>query len=164
MDAPHNDIHNEDRVRVLCEGQIMMEMTLAFQWGHHGNNYYARSVWIVDGFGRTLPKSGLTNLCDKLFRHRQDTRLQQRKENRVNNRDKIRRRERINERNDKYVNKQNRFLDWQRMWKHYIPAAAANLNHLQQLRKPQLLQTLFKGHLSNRSLEEMLLLTFTTIV
>lgn len=28
MDAPHNDIHNEDRVRVLCEGQIMMEMAL----------------------------------------------------------------------------------------------------------------------------------------
>lgn len=62
MDAPHNDIHNEDWVRVLCEGQIMMEMTLEFQWGHHGNNYVPATAWTVNGFGRTLPKSGLTNL------------------------------------------------------------------------------------------------------
>lgn len=31
IDAAHNDIHNEDRARVLCEGQIMMEMTPKFQ-------------------------------------------------------------------------------------------------------------------------------------
>lgn len=30
MDAPHYDIHNEDGARVLCEGQIMMEMTPVF--------------------------------------------------------------------------------------------------------------------------------------
>lgn len=62
MDAPHNDIHNEDRVRVLCEGQIMMEMALEFQRGHHGNNYEPAPVWTASGFGRTLPKIGPTNL------------------------------------------------------------------------------------------------------
>lgn len=51
MDAPHNDIHNEDRVRVLCEGQIMMETMLEFQSGHHGNSYEPAAVWAVDGFG-----------------------------------------------------------------------------------------------------------------
>lgn len=51
MDAPHNDIHNEDRVRVLCEGQIMMETVLEFQSGHHGNSYEPAAVWTVDGFG-----------------------------------------------------------------------------------------------------------------
>lgn len=49
MDAPHNDIHNEDRVRVLCEGQIMMETTLEFQSGHHGNSYEPAAGRIGDG-------------------------------------------------------------------------------------------------------------------
>lgn len=62
MDALHNDIHNEDRVRVLCEGQIMMRWRWSSSEVTMAITMLPATVWTVNGFGRTLPKIGPTNL------------------------------------------------------------------------------------------------------